>query len=82
MYAKIISHVFTPAPRRAVIGSEQVFNPTEAQLAALGYKPVIFTEPSEVPEGFYAEIRWEETEDSIVQTWTLAAASDGASGAD
>ena len=81
MYARIINNVFSPAPRRIVIGSEQVFNPTEAQLAALGYKPVIFTEPSEVPEGFYAESRWEETEDSIVQTWTLAAASDEESGA-
>ena len=76
MYAKIIGSVFTPAPRRVVIGSEQVFNPTDAQLIALGYKPAVFTEPPEAPEGFYAESGWTETADAIVQTWTLAAVAE------
>ena len=76
MYAKLTNSVFRPAPRRVIIGSEQVFNPTDAQLAALGYKPARFTEPPEAPEGFYAEAGWTETADAITQTWTLAALAD------
>ena len=73
MYAKLTDNVFTPAPRRVVIGSEQVFNPTDAQLEALGYKPVVFTEPPEAPEGFYAESDWAEAENAVTLTWALKA---------
>ena len=71
MYAKLIENKLTIAPRRVVIGDTQVFNPAAEQLEALGYKLVVFTEPPEAPEGYYAESGWTEAEDAITQTWTL-----------
>ncbi len=82
MFAKLIDNAFTPAPRRIVRGSEQVFNPTDEMLAALGFKPVLFTEPPETPEGYYPENGWTETDGAIVQTWTLCAVPQGAGSAD
>ena len=69
MYAKIIDNIFTPAPRRIVIGDEQVFNPTNEMLENLGYKPVVFSDMPEAPEGYYAEAYWNETDEAIRQSW-------------
>ena len=41
------------------------------KLEAKGFKPMIYSEPPEAPEGFQYEDSWEEHEDEIVQIWNL-----------
>lgn len=71
MYGKLIGGNLRIAPKMLHIGSNNVWNPTEEQYNAAGYKPVEFTEMPEAPEGYYYESGWEEQETAIVQTWTL-----------
>ena len=66
MHARLINGILTPAPRRIIRGSEQIFNPTDEMLEALGFKPVLFTEPPEAPEGFFPANGWAETDGAIV----------------
>ena len=45
-------------------------NPTDEQLRADGYKPLVTAEPPEEREGYYAVDTYTETDEAIVQTWT------------
>ena len=45
-------------------------NPTDEQLTAAGYKPLITEEPPEAREGYYSVDTYTETDTAIVQTWT------------
>jgi hypothetical protein len=63
-----------PAPRRIILDGWQIFNPTDEQLTAAGYKPVVYTDSPEAPEGYYAEAYWTETEEAITQEWRLVEA--------
>lgn len=45
-------------------------NPTDAQLMAAGYKPLVTAEPPEAREGYYSVDTYTETDEAIVQTWT------------
>ena len=45
-------------------------NPTDEQLTAAGYKPLITAEPPEAREGYYSVDTYTETDEAIVQTWT------------
>ena len=70
-YAKLINNHLSYAPRRLLIGSAWVYNPTDAQLLAEGYLPVIETEPPETDERHYAEPHWAEENGQIIQSWTV-----------
>lgn len=70
-YAKLINGELVAAPRRIRLETHTVFNPPAELLEEQGYKPVRYTEPPEVEEGFVAVPGWEETEEEIVQTWTV-----------
>lgn len=71
MYGKLDDGNLTIAPRKLNGDGVVVYNPPESMYRAQGWKPVEFTDASEAPDGFYYESSWEETADSIVQTWTL-----------
>lgn len=71
MYAKYIDGVLTSAPRKIKDGNTVTYNPTAEMLTVLGYKPVTYTEEPEQVEGYYYEMTWTETEDEIVQGWTM-----------
>lgn len=71
MYGKLINGNLTIAPRKLNGDGVVVYNPPEAMYRAQDYKPVEFTDAPEAPEGYTYESGWEETADSIVQTWTL-----------
>lgn len=71
MYAILDNGRLIRAPRMLDVADTHVYNPNDAQLRAAGYKPVEYTDPPTVPEGYYAEPGWEEQADTIVQTWTL-----------
>ena len=45
-------------------------NPTDEQLTAAGYKPLITEEPPEAREGYYSVDTYTETDTAIVQTRT------------
>ena len=70
-YGKFENGVFIFAPKKIRIGDALVFNPTDEQLESEGFKPMVYSEPSEAPEGFQYEDSWEEQEDKIVQVWGL-----------
>ena len=70
-YAKLINNYPSYAPRRLRIGSAWVYNPTDAQLLAEGYLPVIETEPPETDERHYAEPHWAEENGQIIQSWIV-----------
>lgn len=71
MYAKLIDGQLYRAPRKLPGDGVVVYNPPAEMYLAAGWKPVEFVEAPEAPEGFYYESGWEETEEAIVQTWTL-----------
>ena len=70
-YAKLIDGEVFFASRRILNGASVIYNPPVAVFAALGYKPVIFTEAPEVEEGYVAVPGWTETEEEILQTWSV-----------
>ena len=71
-YAKLINNFPSYAPRRLRLADVWVYNPTDAQLLAEGYLPVVETEPPETDTQHYAEPHWTERDGSIVQTWEVA----------
>lgn len=71
MYGKLINGNLTIAPRKLSGDGVVVYNPPESMYRERGYKPVEFTDAPEAPEGYTYESGWEETAESIVQTWTL-----------
>ena len=71
MYAKFIDGVLTSAPRKIKDGDAVTYNPTAEMLTALGYKPVRYTEEPEAVDGYYNEMTWTETDEAIVQVWTM-----------
>lgn len=82
MYVKLNDGDFQIAPRKLNGDGVVVYNPPESMYLAQGWKPVEFTDAPEAPEGFYYESGWEETTESIVQTWTLAPLPDDIDDAD
>ena len=70
-YAKLINNTLTLAPNPIVVGDRQIGNPPAEVYTEQGYKPVRYTDPPVVAEGFVAVPGWEETAEEIVQTWTV-----------
>lgn len=70
MYAKRIDGALQIAPKKLPGDGVTVYNPPAEMYAAAGYKPVVFTDAPESPEGYYYESGWEEQPDAIMQTWT------------
>lgn len=75
-YAKIHEGELLFAPHKLPSGDTVVYNPPAALLRELGYKPVTYTDPPETEEGWIPVQGWTETEEEIVQTWTVAAEGD------
>ena len=75
-YAKLIDGKIIFAPRKLVGETTTVYNPTPEMLMAEGYKPVRFTEPPEVPEGYIAVPSWQDEGFEIVQVWHIEEAPD------
>lgn len=70
-YAKLVNDYPSYAPRRIRIGSAWVYNPTDAQLLAEGYLPVVETDAPEVDERHEATPHWAIQNHQIVQSWTV-----------
>ena len=71
MYGKLTDGRLITAPKMLVIGDTKVWNATAEQYSAQGWLLVVYTDMPTPPEGYGYESGWEQTEDSIVQTWTL-----------
>ena len=70
-YAKLIDGQIQFASHKLTVGEYVVYNPTPEMLIDEGYKPVVYTEPPVVAEGYVAVPGWEENVLEIVQTWTV-----------
>ena len=70
-YAKLINSILIIAPNPIIIDDRQIGNPPAEVYTAEGYKPVVYTNPPVVAEGYVAVPGWEETAGEIVQTWTV-----------
>lgn len=70
-YAKLVNNYPSYAPRRMKIGSAWVYNPTDAQLLAEGYLPVVETDAPEVDERHEATPHWTIQNHQIVQSWAV-----------
>lgn len=70
-YGKLIGGNLVIAPRHVAYNGMTVYNPGTDVLTALGYLPVVFTEPPTVEPGYVAVEGWTEDAGSIVQTWTV-----------
>lgn len=70
-YAKLVNNYPSYAPRRMRIDSSIVYNPTDAQLLAEGYLPVVETDAPEVDERREATPHWTIQNHQIVQSWTV-----------
>ena len=71
MLYKLINNRPEPFTGRYIKHGGMVYaNPTDTQLMAAGYKPLVTAEPPEEREGYYSVDTYTETADSIVQTWT------------
>ena len=70
-FAKLIHDFPSYAPRRMKNGSVIVYNPTDAQLLAEGYLPVVETDAPEVDERHEATPHWTIVNNQIAQSWTV-----------
>ncbi len=79
-YARLNNGEIQFAPKRLPTQIEQdgvmvdfiVFNPTPEMLTNAGYAPVIYTDaPDDAPEGYIYVPGWDQTDEGILQTWTL-----------
>lgn len=70
-YAKLIDGNIAYSPRHISVGEYVVYNPASEMLTAAGYKPVTYADPPEVEPGYIAVPGWVETDEAIVQTWTV-----------
>lgn len=71
MYGKLENDNLIIAPRKLNGDGVVVYNPPESMYREHGWLPVEYTDAPEAPEGYYYESGWEQTEEAIVQTWTL-----------
>lgn len=71
MYGKLIDDGLQIGPKMLSGDGTIVYNPPAEMYLAAGYKPVTFNPAPDAPAGYAYESGWEETEDAIVQTWTL-----------
>lgn len=71
MFAKLNDGRIVYAPKKLSGDGVTVYNPPDSMYLEQGWKPVSITPPPEAPAGYYYESGWEETEEVIVQTWTL-----------
>ena len=69
--ASLINGILRYAPRRMLIGSAWVYNPTDEMLLTEGYLPVIETPMPDVDEQHYATPHWAIENNQIVQSWTV-----------
>ena len=70
-YAKLINGNLVLAPNPIVVGDRQIGNPPNEVYEAEGYKPVQYTDPPETEPGYVAVPGWTETNEAIVQVWTV-----------
>lgn len=72
MYAKLIDGELRIAPKMLPGDGVNVWNPPAEMYLEQGWKPAVYTdEPGDAPEGYAYESGWEDTENAIMQTWTL-----------
>lgn len=71
MYGRLIDGDLLLAPKKLTIGEVQVWNAPTEEYIAQGWLPVTFVDCPAAPDGFFYVSAWQETDEEILQTWTL-----------
>lgn len=75
-YAKLINNHPSYAPNPIVVDGVRYGNPPAELLLEQGCKPVTYTEAPQTEPGFRAVESWTETDEAIVQGWTVEEATE------
>jgi hypothetical protein len=74
-YAKLengkLTKLFRSPGGATVLSGKFTRNPTESDILAAGYLPVLETEEPESKEGFVKSSKWLQTDSAIVKKWTV-----------
>lgn len=70
-YAKLINNELIYAPRKLNYQNSVIYNPSNELLLQEGYKPVTYTNYPSTEEGYIAVSSWQETENEILQVWSI-----------
>ncbi len=70
-FAKLINFRLVSAPNPVLVGENRIGNPLGEVYLAEGWKPVTFTDPPSVEAGYRPVESWTETDEAIVQGWTV-----------
>lgn len=70
-YAKLIDGELILAPNPIDYNGNYIGNPPAEIYEAAGYKPVVFTDPPTVEEGYIAVPGWQDEGFEIVQVWHI-----------
>lgn len=68
---KLIDGALVKAPKYIELEGMIISNPTDEELCAAGYKPLIEEPYPEPDEKHYATKVYKETDEAIVQTWEI-----------
>lgn len=71
MYGYLENETLHRAPNPLDVEDTRVWNPSNEQYEAAGYKKVVFTDPPETEPGYHAESWWKETAKQIRQQWEI-----------
>ncbi len=70
-YGKLVNNKLEMVPPQITYLGRVFTNPSADLLEELGYKPVIFTVPPEVPDGSILLVTWTESTEAITQGWNV-----------
>lgn len=75
-YANIKNGAMLRAQEALIIDGVVVEHPTGEQYLAAGYKPVVFSDEPDAPDGYHAEFYWIEEPKQIMQAWVIVEDTD------
>ena len=68
-FAKVVDGSLEFAPKMFETDDGKVITNSPELYAMYGYKPIVLTDPPEIPEGYENVYRWEDSENGCLQVW-------------
>lgn len=77
-YGKLENGYIQFAPKKLIIGDSAVYNPTNEQYTADGWKPCEFSDMPVAEIGYHVEESWADNGEALVQSWEIVQNPPGA----